>query len=68
METSPHKLYIDSRAKREGTNSSFTWSPGRPFMIERCKCFFDAIHIPNVFQTIDSTNRFLYVSEDGPVT
>ena len=67
METAPHKLYIDARAKREGTNSSFTWSPGRPFFVDRCKAFIDSVHIPNVFQTIDLTNRFMYVTEDGPV-
>ena len=57
------KLYIDSRAKKAGTNSDFIWQADRPIMVEKCRCFIDSVHIPNVFGTITSTNQNIYITE-----
>ena len=59
----PHKIYVDSRASKEGTPSSFTWSPDRPLFVEKCRAFIDSVHMANSFGTIHSGNRHLYVTE-----
>ena len=58
------KLYIDSRARKAGTNSDFIWQADRPIMVEKCKCFIDSVHIPNIFGTITSTNQNIYITEE----
>ena len=63
---SVHKLYIDSRARKVGTNSDFEWQPDRPMLINKCRAFVDSCHIPNLFPTFTETNRYLYVSEERP--
>ena len=58
------KLYIDSRARKVGTHSDFTWQADRPIMAEKCRCFIDSVHIPNFFGTITQTNQYLYITEE----
>ena len=61
-----HKLYIDSRAAKEGDPSSFTWTPDRPLMVEKSRAFIDSVHMVNSHGTINATNRCLYATEEMP--
>ena len=58
------KLYIDARAKKEGTYGDFTWQSDRPILVEKCRAFIDSVHIPNVFGCINSTNQYVYLTEE----
>ena len=58
------KLYIDARAKKEGTYGDFTWQSDRPLLVEKCRAFIDSVHIPNVFGCINSTNQYVYLTEE----
>ena len=63
MEQAPRKLYIDSRARVEGTNNHFTWSPVRPLYVPKSRAYFDSVSIPNVFKSVNQTNNKIYVTE-----
>ena len=52
-----HKLFIDSRAAKEGTPSDFVWAPDRRVSVGRCRAFLDAVHI---------YNQYLYIAEELP--
>ena len=58
------KLYIDARAKKEGSYGDFTWQSDRPIIVEKCRAFIDSVHIPNVFGCINSTNQYVYLTEE----
>ena len=58
------KLYIDARAKKEGSYGDFTWQSDRPILVEKCRAFIDSVHIPNVFGCINSTNQYVYLTEE----
>ena len=58
------KLYIDARAKKAGTYSDFTWQTDRPILVEKSRAFIDSVHIPNSFGTINSTNQYVYLTEE----
>ena len=64
MEQAPRKLYIDSRARVQGTNNNFTWSPVRPLSIEKARAYFDQVSIPNVMKSVNLTNNQIYVTEE----
>ncbi len=60
----PRKFFIDSRARKSGEHSHFTWQCDRPISVETARCFIDAVHIPQVFGTINSTNQHVYITEE----
>ena len=60
------KLYIDSRAAKEGTSGDFVWSPDRPLSVGKCRAFIDAVHMPVTWGGITSNNKYLYVAEELP--
>ena len=59
----PHKLYIDSRKRVSGSHSDFDFQLPRPIQVPKSRCFVDACHLANVFPTITSHNRFIYIEE-----
>jgi hypothetical protein len=62
-----HKLYCDSRARKEGTHSDWVWQPDRPIGItEKARAFIDSVHLPVVWETITETNKYLYATETLP--
>ena len=61
------KLFIDSRAAKEGNPSDFVWAPDRPISVGKCRAFLDAVHMPVSWGTITETNKFTYVAEELPL-
>ena len=63
-----HKLYLDSRAAkvRSHGHAEFTWCPDRPLIVDDCRCFIDAVHIPQTFGSIGTHNAHTYVAEEQP--
>jgi len=61
-----HKLFIDSRAAKEGNPSDFVWAPDRPVSVGKCRAFLDAVHMPVTWGTITDTNKYLYIAEEMP--
>ena len=59
----PHKLYIDSRKRASGSHSDFDYQLPNPIQVPKSRCFVDSCHLGNVFPTITSHNRFIYVEE-----
>lgn len=64
MEQAPRKLYIDSRARVDGTHNNFTWSPVRPLYVPKSRAYFESVSIPNVFNAVNGTNNRVYVTEE----
>ena len=58
-----HKLYCDSRARKEGDHASWTWQPDRPIFVPKCRAFIDSVHLPVAWKTIGAGNQYLYVTE-----
>ena len=58
------KLYIDARSKKHGTYGDFTWQTDRPILVEKSRAFIDSVNIPNSFGTINSTNQYVYLTEE----
>ena len=58
-----HKLYCDSRARKEGDHASWTWQPDRPIFVPRCRAFIDSVHMPVAWDTIGVGNQYLHVTE-----
>ena len=61
-----HKLFVDSRAAKEGTASDFVWAPDRPVSVGKCRCYLDAVHMPSVWGTFTENNKYMYVAEEMP--
>ena len=59
-----HKLFIDSRAAKEGNPSDFVWAPDRPVSVGKCRAFLDAVHMPVTWGTITDTNKYMYIAEE----
>ena len=57
------KLYIDSRRRSSGSHSDFDYQLPQPVQVPKSRCFVDSCHLANVFPTITSHNRFIYVQE-----
>jgi hypothetical protein len=58
----PRKLYIDSRCRSSGTHSDFTFQLSQPVEVSHgYVAIIDTVSVPNVFQTIDSSQNKLYV-------
>ena len=62
-----HKVFVDSRAAKEGTDGDFVWAPDRPLSVGRCRAFIDSVHMPVSWGSIVETNRFMYIAEEMPV-
>ena len=58
------KLYIDARSKKHGTYGDFTWQTDRSILVEKSRAFIDSVNIPNSFGTINSTNQYVYLTEE----
>ena len=61
-----HKIYVDSRAAKEGDAGDFVWAPDRPLGVGRCRAFIDSVHMPVTWGTITDHNKYLYVAEELP--
>ena len=61
-----HKVFVDSRAAKEGTDGDFVWAPDRPLSVGRCRAFIDSVHMPVSWGTIVETNKYMYVAEEMP--
>ena len=59
----PHKIYVDSRKRVSGSHSDFDYQLPNPIQVPKSRCFVDSVHIANVFPTIHSANRFIYIEE-----
>jgi len=59
-----HKVYVDSRAAKEGNASDFVWAPDRPLSIGRSRAYIDAVHMPVTWGTVTPYNRYVYVAEE----
>ena len=57
------KLYIDSRRRSSGSHSDFDYQLPQPVQVPKSRCFVDSIHLANVFPTITSHSRFIYIEE-----
>ena len=57
------KLYIDSRRRSSGSHSDFDYQLPQPVQVPRSRCFVDSVHLANVFPTITSHSRFIYIEE-----
>ena len=60
---SPRKLYIDSRKRVSGSHGDFDHQLPNPIQVPKSRCFVDSVHFANVFPTITSHNRFIYIQE-----
>ena len=60
----PVKLFIDSRFRRDGTNSEFSFALPRPVEVNKpYRAMVDQVHIPHVWTTINTYNQAIYVEE-----
>ena len=59
----PHKIYVDSRKRVSGFHSDFDYQLPNSIQVPKSRCFVDAVHIANVFPTITSHSRFIYIEE-----
>ena len=57
------KLYIDSRKRMSGSHSDFDYQLPSPIQVPTSRCFVDSVHLANVFPTITSHSRFIYIEE-----
>ena len=60
---SPRKLYVDSRKRVSGSHSDFDYQLPNPIQVPKSRCFVDSVHLANVFPTITSHSRFIYIEE-----
>ena len=61
-----HKIYVDSRAAKEGDAGDFVWAPDRPLSVGKCRAFIDSVHLPVTWGTITDYNKYFYVAEELP--
>ena len=59
----PRKLYVDSRKRVSGSHSDFDYQLPNPIQVPKSRCFVDSVHLANVFPTITSHSRFIYIEE-----
>ena len=60
---SPRKLYVDSRKRVSGSHSDFDYQLPNPIQVPKSRCFVDSVHLANVFPTITSHSKFIYIEE-----
>ena len=64
MDLKFRKVHIDSRFKSSGTHSDFEYELAETFDCpEGTICYLDNAVIPMSWNTIDSTNQYLYIAE-----
>ena len=64
MDLKFRKIHIDSRFKSSGTHSDFEYELAETFDCpEGTICYLDNAVIPMSWNTIDSTNQYLYIAE-----
>ena len=64
MDLKFRKIHIDSRFKSSGTHSDFEYTLAEMFDCpEGTICYLDNAVIPMSWNTIDSTNQYLYIAE-----
>jgi len=63
----PRKLYVDSRKRASGSHSDFDYQLPNPIQVPTSRCFVDSVHLSNVFPTITSHSRFIYLQEISTV-
>ena len=59
----PHHIYVDSRKRVSGSHADFDYQLPNPIQVPKSRCFVDSVHIANIFPTIHSANRFIYIEE-----
>ena len=59
----PRKLYVDSRKRVSGSNRDFDYELPNPIQVPKSRCFVDRVHLANVFPTITSHSRSIYIQE-----
>ena len=60
----PVKLFVDSRFRRNGTNSEFSFALPRPIEVNKpYRAMVDQVHIPHVWTTINTYNQAVYMEE-----
>ena len=59
-----HKLFCDSRARKDGDHASWSWQPERPISVPKSRAFIDAVSLPVAWQTVNADNQYLYVTEN----
>jgi len=59
----PHKIYVDSRKRVSGSHSDFDYQLPNPIQVPKSRCFVDSVHLANVFPSITSHSRFIYIEE-----
>ena len=59
-----HKLFCDSRARKDGDHASWSWQPSRPVSVPKSRCFIDSVSLPVAWETVGEDNRYLYVTEN----
>ena len=57
------KIFVDSRFRDSGSFANFQYTLKTPVVHPKCRAYIDQVHIPNVFPTIHSNNRNLYIVE-----
>ena len=57
------KLYVDSRKRASGSHSEFDYQLPNPIQVPKSRCFVDSVHLANIFPTITSHSRFIYIEE-----
>ncbi len=57
------KFYIDSRKRVSGSHSDFDYQLPLAVQLPKSRMFVDAVHLANVFPTITSHSRYLYIEE-----
>ena len=69
MELKFRKVHIDSRFKAAGTHSDFDYELAEPFDCpDGTICYVDNAVIPMSWNTIDTTNQYLYIAEKVSTT
>ena len=59
----PRKLYVDSRKRASGSHSDFDYQLPNPIQVPKSRCFVDSVHLANIFPTVTSHSRFIYIQE-----
>ena len=58
-----HKLFCDSRARKDGDHASWSWQPERPISVPKSRAFIDSVSLPVAWETVGD-NQYLYVTEN----
>ena len=59
-----HKLFCDSRARKDGDHAAWSWQPSRPVFVPKSRAFIDTVSMPVAWETIGEDNQYMYVTEN----